>query len=68
MKQQLIPEWRLKAMEDWQDLEPKDILTPDTCTCTCSVEFDIVHDCFKGKIHAQIINLAVQWFTVVLNI
>lgn len=49
MNQQLMPEWRLKAMEDWQDLEPKDILTPDTCTCTCSVEFDIVHDCYKGK-------------------
>lgn len=50
MEQQLMPEWLLKAMEDWQDLEPKDIWTPDTCTCTGSVEFDIVHDCFKGKI------------------
>ena len=39
MDQQLMTEWRLKAMEDWQNLEPKDILTPDTCTCTCSVEF-----------------------------
>ena len=32
MDQQLMPEWRLKVMEDWQDLEPKDILTPDKCT------------------------------------